>query len=83
VLLIQLSPKPGLVVAHVIVVSYAGFAGTSVPLLTYTIDCTSRELAWHPPNEVKGRMLGHHLSRRPRSRERVTAWLRVEAPSLR
>ena len=54
-------PKPGLVVADVIVVSYAGLAGTSVPLLTCTIDCTSRELAWHPPNEVKGDEAGPSL----------------------
>ena len=31
----------------------------------------------------KGRWRAHQVSRRPRSRDRATAWLRVEAPSLR
>jgi hypothetical protein len=38
---------------------------------------------WHRLNGVKGQRLVHHLSRMPRSRAWVIAWLREEAPSLR
>jgi choline dehydrogenase-like flavoprotein len=46
-------------------------------------DSAPRGPQWHPPNGVKGKRPAHHPSRSPISRAWVTAWLRVEAPSLR